>query len=1191
MTEQRNQAYIEIIKRLVSCDAGEEVEILEANQNLVDEGFIGMLLEAASSLKVQERVKMAERLYQIATVLESSLQASIENQDSLRRSYFFLLEAFQHIYSNALFKDYDSIINLIRQYLLSNKEKLNPNLLEVFPRVITKFLEISTSAQEKYALSIILNLFGMAIQGIPIGINQSNIEIAILAYNQSLYLITKEAMPGEWVSAMNNLAAAYFSRTGESRAENIEQAIQANNEVLTVATKSSMPHVWAATMSNLANSYNFRVVGSRSENIEKAIEVCQKALTVRTKYKMPCEWVQSMNNLGCSHFARIEGDREQNIERTIEIYCEVLTVATEKTMPVDWAKAIMNMATAYNSRVFGDRTENIEKAINGYKRALEVITKEEMPTEWAGIMNNLGGAYQHRIRGDRVENIEEAIDAYEQALTVTTREVMPIEWSQTMMNIGIAYKFRLRGENSENIEKAIEASQQALSIIDRDKMPIEWSQTMMNMGNAYTSRIRGQVSENIENAIYAHEQALTFRPKEQMPEKWALAMLNLGYAYQLRRKGELKENIEEAISIYKNILSNVEKEALPHIWAMAVNNLAVVYAVRLKGQRTDNLKEAIELCEQALEIFQAEQFPNDCRRVAMFLGQLYSEKEEWDRSATAYQKAIDATNILYQASIFLNTQKVELSGAGGLFRKAAYARAKAGDLEVALVTVEQGRARSLSDALERDRKELDSLKRESPGLYNQYKKIVEEIKQIEIDERSSISSNISERPRLSQALLRRKSEAIRERFKEVISKIKSSSKQKDFLAQSHIEDIADAVQKNVPLVYIIPSHQGGLALIAHKVMSDNENIQFRIAPVWLDKLSDSSLEELLNSTDSIELGWLKAYRNRDKSWSKTISRVTRELWDLAVGSITERIESLEVKEAVLIAGSYLGFLPLHAAWKEDNNAPTDRHYALDTVNFTYAPNAKSITANQVIAKHVSANSILAIDNPRQDLPNSYREVSAAVSSFSTHSILNSSKATTAAVKSYLVESEIAHFSCHGTANLTNPLNSGLLMHDGLLTLKDIFALNLAENDGLRLVILSACETGLSGFENADEAISLPTGLIQGGAAAVIASLWSVSDLSTMILLTRFYDFWRTEGLEISQALRYAQQWVRDTENQQKYDYLKVTFQKLVDIQRMSKQEVDELLRSFLLQYIYSDGPQARSFAHPFHWAAFTYVGV
>ena len=115
MTEQRNQAYIEIIKRLVSCDAGEEVEILEANQNLVDEGFIGMLLEAASSLKVQERVEMAERLYQIATVLESSLQASIENQDSLRRSYFFLLEAFQHIYSNALFKDYDSIINLIRQ--------------------------------------------------------------------------------------------------------------------------------------------------------------------------------------------------------------------------------------------------------------------------------------------------------------------------------------------------------------------------------------------------------------------------------------------------------------------------------------------------------------------------------------------------------------------------------------------------------------------------------------------------------------------------------------------------------------------------------------------------------------------------------------------------------------------------------------------------------------------------------------------------------------------------------------------------------------------------------------------------------------------------------------------------------------------------------------------------------------------
>jgi CHAT domain-containing protein len=63
------------------------------------------------------------------------------------------------------------------------------------------------------------------------------------------------------------------------------------------------------------------------------------------------------------------------------------------------------------------------------------------------------------------------------------------------------------------------------------------------------------------------------------------------------------------------------------------------------------------------------------------------------------------------------------------------------------------------------------------------------------------------------------------------------------------------------------------------------------------------------------------------------------------------------------------------------------------------------------------------------------------------------------VKAQLPKANIVHFPCHGNANLNEPLNSGLAMSDGLLTLKDIFALTLAETGDLRLAILSACETG------------------------------------------------------------------------------------------------------------------------------------
>jgi CHAT domain-containing protein len=159
------------------------------------------------------------------------------------------------------------------------------------------------------------------------------------------------------------------------------------------------------------------------------------------------------------------------------------------------------------------------------------------------------------------------------------------------------------------------------------------------------------------------------------------------------------------------------------------------------------------------------------------------------------------------------------------------------------------------------------------------------------------------------------------------------------------------------------------------------------------------------------------------------------------------------------------------------------------------------------------------------------------------------------------------------------------MSDGLLTLKDIFDLNLAESGGLRLAILSACETGIHWLENADEAVSLPTGLLQAGVAAVIASLWSVSDLSTMLLLTRFYDFWRKDGLAMDQALRQAQQWVRDTTNGEKIAYFK-DFMPTQSTTKMPASAADYLYKSLILSR-----PDERDFAHPFHWAAFSYTGV
>jgi hypothetical protein len=42
----------------------------------------------------------------------------------------------------------------------------------------------------------------------------------------------------------------------------------------------------------------------------------------------------------------------------------------------------------------------------------------------------------------------------------------------------------------------------------------------------------------------------------------------------------------------------------------------------------------------------------------------------------------------------------------------------------------------------------------------------------------------------------------------------------------------------------------------------------------------------------------------------------------------------------------------------------------------------------------------------------------------------------------------------------------------------------------------------------------------------------------MMLLARFYELWRKERMDPTEALRQAQQWVRDTTNGQKRDHFR-----------------------------------------------------
>lgn len=99
------------------------------------------------------------------------------------------------------------------------------------------------------------------------------------------------------------------------------------------------------------------------------------------------------------------------------------------------------------------------------------------------------------------------------------------------------------------------------------------------------------------------------------------------------------------------------------------------------------------------------------------------------------------------------------------------------------------------------------------------------------------------------------------------------------------------------------------------------------------------------------------------------------------------------------------------------------------------------------------------------------------------------------------------------ARVDNPLlRSGLALaganqgrsgdDDGVLTALEASALDLW---GTKLVVLSACDTGVGEVKNGDGVYGLRRALFLAGTESQLMSLWPVSDRSTRDLMIRYYE--------------------------------------------------------------------------------------
>jgi CHAT domain-containing protein len=159
---------------------------------------------------------------------------------------------------------------------------------------------------------------------------------------------------------------------------------------------------------------------------------------------------------------------------------------------------------------------------------------------------------------------------------------------------------------------------------------------------------------------------------------------------------------------------------------------------------------------------------------------------------------------------------------------------------------------------------------------------------------------------------------------------------------------------------------------------------------------------------------------------------------------------------------------------------------------------------------------------------------------------------------------IVHLATHADISDKSVKDSYIQFWDRRLQLNQVRDLQL-DKPAVQLLVLSACRTAL-GTPNAELGFA---GLaVQSGAKAVLASLWSVDDVGTLVLMSDFYQQLKTAPIK-SNALRSTQ-----------IAMLKGNLTLANSSIRRVRGNLPAELQS---------SPD-RDLSHPYYWAAFTTIG-
>ncbi len=900
---------------------------------------------------------------------------------------------------------------------------------------------------------------------------------ALNGYEQALKIAQQYQALGRQTTLLNNIGNLYVE-TG-----NYVKALDTLQKSLAIAVTTGARPVQAITLNNIGRVYQ------EQGQTTQALDYFQQTFALARAIQAPDVEATALNNLGSLY------ETQGNYDRALDFYQQSLAISRKRGL--NFGTELNNIAYVYSDQ------GRYPQALEQLQQALEIARKVGDRPQAARVLRNIGAAYMQQANYAKAQEFYQQARVLSQAMGNRASELVDLlAQGQLYLNLG-------------QYPQALDRFQQAQMLSHEFGEKGTEATAISNIAGVYRKQ------EKYPQALQFYQQALILKRETGNVAAENIVLQRMAQIY------EKQGNPAQAVALLQSVLQVQRQIGARPSEAITLNILG--RADTAQG----NFAAAQTALQQALAITQSVNDRTTQAEVLSHLGQLFAKQNQPELAIVFYKQSVSITETIRHelrtlppdqqqsytetvAVIYRELADLLLQGDRILEAQQVLDRLKLQELNQYLRNVRGGSTDTINF-----RKAETALLQQFSASQQNVVQLMQRLNQLQTQSglTAAETAELQKLYTLQKQLTANTNEFFNQpEVKTLISQLRNASIDPSPELLKHLQaNLKQVKNQDAALLYpvIFPDR---LELILFTA-----NAPPLRRTVILDKFKLK-----LNTT-------LRDFLRNIADPSSDPRPPAQQLYQWIIAPIAADLEAAHIKTIIYAPDSQLRYIPLAAL--HDGKQWLIQRYQIDNITAESVTNLQPAARRslQVLAGAASQGAEVKVAETRYQLgalPNVAKEVgNIAAIVPGTQTFLDSAFDLTA-LEPRFAAFRVLHFATHGHFDVDSKEKSFLLFggktatgQAQIATLDDVKNWSLA---GVDLVVLSACETGLSErigtgpLGTGQEILGLGYQFQTAGAKATISTLWQVDDRGTQVLMSAFYQYLQTGNYSVAAALQQAQ---------------------------------------------------------------------